>query len=58
LRYICWSGDLPLELLLEAGAVAEIDLCFSAWIFLACRQNSAPLPRPGQYRFAIGRRWP
>lgn len=30
LRYVCWAGGLPLELLLEAGAVAEIDLCFSS----------------------------
>ncbi|MBZ9940843.1 CoA-transferase [Mesorhizobium sp. BR1-1-13] len=30
LRYICWAGGLPLELLLEAHAVAEIDLCFSS----------------------------
>ncbi len=30
LRYICWAGGLPLELLLEADAVAEIDLCFSS----------------------------
>ena len=30
LRYISWAGGLPLELLLEAGAVAEIDICFSS----------------------------
>ncbi|RUU28265.1 CoA-transferase [Mesorhizobium sp. M6A.T.Ce.TU.016.01.1.1] len=30
LRYVCWAGGLPLELLLEADAVAEIDLCFSS----------------------------
>ncbi|RWA85374.1 CoA-transferase [Mesorhizobium sp.] len=30
LRYICWAGGLPLELLLEADALAEIDLCFSS----------------------------
>jgi glutaconate CoA-transferase subunit A len=30
LHYVCWAGGLPLELLLEAGAVAEIDLCFSS----------------------------
>ena len=30
LRYICWAGGLPLELLLEAGVVAEIHLCFSS----------------------------
>ncbi|GLQ77590.1 hypothetical protein GCM10007881_11060 [Mesorhizobium huakuii] len=30
LRYVCWAGGLPLELLLEANAVAEIDLCFSS----------------------------
>ncbi|OHV66149.1 CoA-transferase [Mesorhizobium sp. LCM 4577] len=30
LRYVSWAGGLPLELLLEAGAVAEIDLCFSS----------------------------
>ena len=29
LRYFAWAGGLPLELLLEAGAVAEIDICFS-----------------------------
>ncbi|MBZ9759183.1 CoA-transferase [Mesorhizobium sp. ESP6-5] len=30
LHYVCWAGGLSLELLLEAGAVAEIDLCFSS----------------------------
>jgi glutaconate CoA-transferase subunit A len=30
LRYVCWAGGLPLELLLEAEAVAEIDICFSS----------------------------
>ena len=30
LRYISWAGGLPLELLLEAGAVAGIDTCFSS----------------------------
>ncbi|MER8373627.1 CoA-transferase [Mesorhizobium sp. M1406] len=30
LRYVCWAGGLPLELLLEVGAVAEIDVCFSS----------------------------
>ncbi|WP_246675167.1 CoA-transferase [Mesorhizobium sp. B2-3-4] len=30
LHYVCWAGGLPLELLLEANAVAEIDLCFSS----------------------------
>lgn len=25
-----WAGGLPLEMLLEANAVAEIDLCFSS----------------------------
>jgi len=30
LRYVCWAGGLPLELLLEAGAIAQIDLCFSS----------------------------
>lgn len=30
LRYVSWAGGLPLELLLEAGAVAEIDICFSS----------------------------
>ncbi|UVK43925.1 CoA-transferase [Mesorhizobium sp. AR07] len=30
LRYVCWAGGLPLELLREADAVAEIDLCFSS----------------------------
>lgn len=30
LHYACWAGGLPLELLLEADAVAEIDLCFSS----------------------------
>ncbi|MER9593651.1 CoA-transferase [Mesorhizobium sp. M0244] len=30
LRYVCWAGGLPLELLLEADAVAEIDICFSS----------------------------
>ncbi|MER9887196.1 CoA-transferase [Mesorhizobium sp. M0114] len=30
LRYVCWAGGLPLELLLEPNAVAEIDLCFSS----------------------------
>lgn len=30
LRYVSWAGGLPLELLLEADAVAEIDTCFSS----------------------------
>lgn len=30
LKYFAWAGGLPLELLLEAGAVAEIELCFSS----------------------------
>lgn len=30
LHFVCWAGGLPLELLLEANAVAEIDLCFSS----------------------------
>ena len=30
LRYVSWAGGLPLELLLEAGAIAEIDICFSS----------------------------
>ncbi|MDX8498835.1 CoA-transferase [Mesorhizobium sp. VK4C] len=30
LRYVSWAGGLPLELLLEVDAVAEIDLCFSS----------------------------
>jgi glutaconate CoA-transferase subunit A len=30
LRYISWAGGLPLEILLEANAVASIDLCFSS----------------------------
>lgn len=30
LRYVSWAGGLPLELLLEAEAVAEIDICFSS----------------------------
>ena len=30
LRYVSWAGGLPLEMLLEAGAVASIDICFSS----------------------------
>lgn len=30
LHYVSWAGGLPLELLLEVDAVAEIDLCFSS----------------------------
>ncbi|WP_244494928.1 CoA-transferase [Bosea sp. Root483D1] len=30
LRYVSWAGGLPLELLLEAEAVTEIDTCFSS----------------------------
>ncbi|MDX8512035.1 CoA-transferase [Mesorhizobium captivum] len=30
LHYVSWAGGLPLELLLEADAVAKIDLCFSS----------------------------
>ncbi|MER9019173.1 CoA-transferase [Mesorhizobium sp. M0898] len=30
LRYVCWAGGLPLELLLEANAVAAVDICFSS----------------------------
>jgi len=30
LRYVSWAGGLPLELLLEADAVASLDICFSS----------------------------
>ena len=30
LGYVAWAGGLPLEMLLEAGAVASIDICFSS----------------------------
>ncbi len=30
LRYVSWAGGLPLEMLIEAEAVAEIDICFSS----------------------------
>jgi glutaconate CoA-transferase subunit A len=30
LRHFSWGGGLPLEIMLEAGAIAEIDLCFSS----------------------------
>ncbi|MBB5753740.1 CoA-transferase [Prosthecomicrobium pneumaticum] len=30
LRYTAWAGGLPLEILLEAEAVASADLCFSS----------------------------
>lgn len=30
LHYFAWGGGLPLEILLEADAVARIDLCFSS----------------------------
>jgi glutaconate CoA-transferase, subunit A len=30
LRYVSWAGGLPLEMLLEAKAVARIDVCFSS----------------------------
>ena len=30
LRYVAWAGGLPLELLLEAEAIAQIDICFSS----------------------------
>lgn len=30
LNYFAWAGGLPLELLLEANAVASIDICFSS----------------------------
>lgn len=30
LRFVSWAGGLPLELLLEAEAVTEIDICFSS----------------------------
>jgi len=30
LRYLSWAGGLPLEMLLEAGCVASIDICFSS----------------------------
>jgi glutaconate CoA-transferase subunit A len=30
LNYFAWAGGLPLELLLEAGAVGSIDICFSS----------------------------
>lgn len=30
LNYFAWAGGLPLELLLEAGTVSSIDICFSS----------------------------
>lgn len=30
LKYASWAGGLALEMLLEAGAVAEIEICFSS----------------------------
>ncbi|MEQ8699244.1 MAG: CoA-transferase [Bauldia litoralis] len=30
LAYVSWAGGLPLEILLEAKAVASIDICFSS----------------------------
>ena len=30
LHYACWGGGLPLEMLLEAGAVTKASLCFSS----------------------------
>ena len=30
LRYVSWAGGLALEMLLEAAAVGEIDICFSS----------------------------
>ena len=30
LHYACWGGGLPLEMLLEAGAVTKATLCFSS----------------------------
>src|SRR5688572_26951475 len=30
LNYFAWAGGLPLELLLEAGAVSSLDICFSS----------------------------
>ncbi|SMY09750.1 CoA-transferase [Flavimaricola marinus] len=30
LHYLSWAGGLPLEFLLEAGAVSQIDICFSS----------------------------
>ena len=30
LTYICWGGGLPLELLLQAGAVRKVVFCFSS----------------------------
>src|SRR5687768_13849770 len=30
LHYACWGGGLPLEMLLQAGAVSKATLCFSS----------------------------
>lgn len=30
LRYFSWAGGLPLEMLIEAGAVTSADICFSS----------------------------
>lgn len=30
LRFLSWAGGLPLEMLLEAGAVASAEICFSS----------------------------
>ena len=30
LNFFAWAGGLPLELLLEAGAISSVDICFSS----------------------------
>ncbi len=57
LRYFAWAGGLPLELLLEAEAVAEIDICFPVWIYLGWRRVFAKRPKLAACQFETGQHW-
>lgn len=58
LRYVSWAGGLPLELLLEADAVAEIDVCFSSLDIFGLPRAFGRLRKPKPCPFATGWPWP
>ena len=58
LHYIAWAGGLPLELLLEADAVASIDICFSSLDIFGQPPRFRAVAESGSCRCATGPRLP
>ena len=56
-RYVSWAGGLPLEILLEADAVAEIDICFSSLDIFGLPPRFRAAAEAAPCRSATGRRW-